>query len=89
MLSNGASGASDLSGDNVVILYATDWCGYCKKARELLSEHNIQYTEFDIEKSKEGRRRYDQLKGNGIPVLDINGSIVMGYNKSKILKLLE
>ncbi|WP_415227313.1 glutaredoxin family protein [Psychromonas sp.] len=84
-----SNGTSEYSENNVVILYATDWCGYCKKTRELLKDNNIQYTEFDIEKSEEGRRRYDELGGNGIPLLNINGSIVNGYSKSQILKLLK
>lgn len=73
---------------NVVVLYATDWCGYCKKARELFVDNNIKYTEFDIEKSDEGRKQYDKLNGNGVPVININGNIVRGYNESKILRLL-
>ena len=74
--------------DNVVVLYATDWCGYCKMARKFLNDKNIQYKAFDIEKSDEGRQRYEELGGQGIPLLHINGNIVKGFNKSKILKLL-
>ncbi len=83
-----SGGAAEYSENNVVVLYATDWCGYCRKARELLADNNIQYTEFDIEKSDEGRRRYDDLGGNGIPLLNVNGNIINGYNKSRILKSL-
>ena len=70
-----------------VILYATDWCSYCAKARKLMSKNNIKYFEYDIEKSQEGRDQYDRLGGKGIPVLLINGEVVKGYNAAKILKL--
>lgn len=71
-----------------MVLYSTDWCGYCEKTRQFLNEKNIEYVEFDIEKSDEGLRRYNALNGNGVPVLNINGTKVTGYNKSKILNLL-
>lgn len=74
--------------DEQVILYATEWCGYCKKARELMAKHNIPYYEYDIEKSSEGRMQYDRLGGKGVPVLLIDGEVIMGYNPSKILKLV-
>ena len=37
-----------------VILYATEWCGYCAKARELLAADGISYREIDIEKDSAG-----------------------------------
>ena len=73
--------------DGKVILYATSWCGYCKKSRELLNENNIELHEYDVEKSPEGREQYDRLGVKGVPVLLINGEVVGGYDPSKILKL--
>ncbi len=73
--------------DEPVILYATDWCGYCQKARELMKKHHIPYFEYDIEKSEEGRRQYQELGGAGIPVLLIKGQVIKGYNPQKILAL--
>jgi glutaredoxin len=70
-----------------VILYATDWCGYCTKARNFMRSNKIEYFEYDIEKSAEGKNQYDRLGGKGIPVLLINGEVVTGYNPAKILKL--
>ena len=77
------------SDNNEVVLYSTDWCGYCKKARKLFDDNNIKFQEFDIERSYDGRRRYDALGGSGIPLILINGDQVNGYNKAKIIKLLE
>jgi len=73
--------------DGKVILYATSWCGYCEKTRELLTENNIEYHEYDVEKSAEGREQYDRLGGKGVPVLLINGEVLKGYDPSRILKL--
>ena len=70
-----------------VVLYATDWCGYCKKTRKLLADNGITYYEYDIEKSDEGKSQYKSLGGNGVPLLLIDGEIVQGFNAKKILSL--
>lgn len=70
-----------------VILYATSWCGYCAKARELMDKNNIEYFEYDIEKSTKGYSQHKALGGSGIPVLLINGEVIKGYNPGRILSL--
>ena len=71
-----------------VILYGTSWCSYCKKTREFLAENNIVYTEYDIESSVEGRRRYDAINGSGVPVLEVNHTVIQGYAPEAILAAL-
>ena len=73
--------------DGKVILYATSWCGYCGKVRELLSKNNIEFHEYDVEKSAEGREQFKRLGGKGVPVLLIKGEVLKGYDPSRILKL--
>ena len=71
-----------------VILYGTTWCGYCQKTREFLDENHIAYTEFDIESSTEGRRRYDDLYVSGVPVVQVNKVVIQGYAPEAILEAL-
>ncbi|WP_287027836.1 glutaredoxin family protein [Pseudomonas sp. UBA6310] len=68
-----------------VILYATSWCGYCAKTRAFLAERGIPYRELDIEKSADGRRAYDALGGRGVPVIDVKGTVIHGYDPQGIL----
>ena len=75
--------------DEDVILYATEWCGYCQKARNLMDQHSISYFEYDIEKSEEGRKQHKALGGSGIPVLLIKGQVIKGYSPNQILALAE
>lgn len=70
-----------------IVLYATAWCGYCEKTRQLFKKHNIAYFEYDIEKSRQGYEQHKNLNGKGIPVLQINGEVLYGYNPEKILSL--
>ncbi len=74
--------------DGKVILYATSWCGYCKKTREFLHQQNIPFFEYDIEKSEEGHKQYREIGGRGVPVLLVNKSVIRGYNPAEILKYL-
>jgi len=71
-----------------IILYATEWCSYCAKARDFLSEKNIEYYEYDIEKSPEGAAQYERIGEKGIPILLIDGEVVRGFNPTKILALI-
>jgi glutaredoxin len=72
-----------------VVLYATSWCGYCRKTRALFEQQGVAYTEFDIETSEEGRRRYEALEGNGVPVIDIRGTVIHGFDEDEIMAALE
>lgn len=63
-----------------VILYATQWCGYCAKTRVLLDEEGIAYREVDIEKSPAGQAEFQALGGRGVPLLDVRGTLIHGYD---------
>lgn len=75
--------------DEGVVLYATEWCGYCKKTRDFFKEHHIAYVEYDIEKSAEGRAQYDQLHGSGIPLIMIRGKVLRGYDPNALKRELQ
>lgn len=72
-----------------VILYATEWCGYCAKTRQFMDRANIPYVEYDIEKSSEGKRQYDALGARGVPVLLVKGEVVVGYDPRRIVAILD
>lgn len=75
---------AQLSADTEVVLYATSWCGYCKKTRALLEEQGIAYVEYDIEKSERGRKMYKALGGTGVPVLEIGDEVIYGFDERAI-----
>ncbi len=86
---NNPNGFSFSSGHDEVILYATDWCGYCQQTRVFFSENGILYTEYNIERSAYGKAEYDKVaRGRGVPVVDARGTIVQGYNPPKLRKAL-
>ena len=72
-----------------VVMYATEWCGYCKQTRRFLDSKGIPFKEYDIEKSTEGRKAYEALGGRGIPLIDVNGTIIRGFSEEAILAALK
>ena len=76
--------ACNASEQNDVVLYSAVWCGYCKQTKQLLAKHNVNYCEYDIERSATGYEQFRALGGQAVPLLQFNGSIIHGYNKSLI-----
>jgi len=72
-----------------VLLYATEWCGYCAATRSFFAAQGIRYTELDIEKSSVGNDGYRQLGGNGVPLIVVGENVVHGYDESRLRKLLK
>jgi glutaredoxin len=70
-----------------VIMYATSWCPYCKKARAFINAlPGVRLTEYDIESS--GTRNQEMLAksggSTGVPLIEVEGDIIKGYNPSAI-----
>ena len=72
-----------------VVLYATEWCGYCKQIRRFLDQKGIPYKAVDIEKDAKARKAYEALGGGGIPFVDVNGTLIRDYNPEAIMAALK
>lgn len=72
-----------------VVLYATSWCPYCEKTRELLADKGIPYQEMNIETSTEALHQYQRLAAKGVPVLVVAGEVVRGYHQQKMEAILD
>jgi glutaredoxin len=69
---------------NEVVLYATQWCPYCQRTRQFFKDNGITYTEWDVETSAEGARRYRELGGTRVPLVTVNDTIIRGYSPEGI-----
>lgn len=72
-----------------VKMYATSWCGYCKKAREFFAKNGVRYTEFDIESSPAARAEYDRLGARGVPVILVGAQRMNGYGEQRLAAMLK
>ncbi|MGY2289358.1 glutaredoxin family protein [Pseudomonas sp. SDO528_S397] len=71
-----------------VVLYATEWCGYCKQIRRFLDQKGIPYQAMDIEKDATARKAYQALGGGGIPFVDVNGTLIRDFDPNAITRAL-
>jgi len=75
--------------DIQVIMYMTDWCGYCRKAREYLHSLGVNLIEYDIEKDKGKREEMHKRGGKGVPLIDVEGILIKGYSPDLIKGAIE
>jgi glutaredoxin len=71
-----------------VVLYTTEWCPYCAKARHFFRARDIPYTEYDIEKSVDAKRQYHHLGGRGVPLILVGDRVIHGYDPKGVLRAL-
>lgn len=71
-----------------VIMLGTWWCPYCADARQYFHENEIHYCEYDIERTDEGKKMYEDVDGRGIPVLIIGKYKLSGFDQRSIDKAL-
>ena len=64
-----------------VVMYSTDWCGYCKKARGYFRKNHIRFTDYDIEKDVDASKRYKKLGASGVPVILVGKKRMNGFSE--------
>ncbi|MFH1890692.1 MAG: glutaredoxin domain-containing protein [Candidatus Kuenenbacteria bacterium] len=68
-----------------VKIYSTPTCPYCIKTKAYLDEKGIKYENLDVSSDKVKLDEMIKLSGQmGVPVLDIDGSVIVGFDKEKI-----
>lgn len=73
-----------------VIVYSTSTCPWCIKAKNFLEEHKIGFENVDIASDDKARKDMVEKSGQmGVPVIDINGEIIIGFDVEKIKKALD
>ena len=72
-----------------VTIYSTPTCSYCTMAKNYFRENGIKFAEHNV--AQDLRRADEMVKKSGqmgVPVLDINGRIIVGFNKPEIEQAL-
>jgi len=66
-----------------IIMYSTEWCPYCEKARAYFWDNNIKFVEYDVEKLPSRMHEFNELGGTGYPLILIGQSQQMqGFSAS-------
>ena len=73
-----------------VTIYTTPTCVYCKMAKAFFKEKNVAYDEKNVAEDDTAREEMVQKSGQlGVPVIDIDGKIAIGFDKKRISEFLE
>ncbi|MDX1535527.1 MAG: glutaredoxin domain-containing protein [Candidatus Spechtbacterales bacterium] len=73
-----------------VTIYTTPTCHYCHAAKEFFKENDVEYTEKNVAEDTEARQEMIEKSGQmGVPVIDVAGDLVVGFNKDVLQDLLE
>ena len=72
-----------------VTIYSTPSCHYCHLAKDFFKENEISFTEHDVAKDLEKRKEMVDKSGQmGVPVIDIDGNVIVGFEKETLSKAL-
>jgi len=72
-----------------VTVYSTPTCTYCTQIKKYLDEKGVKYRDIDVSKNQKAAEEMVKRSGQqGVPQTDINGQIVIGFDRIKINKLL-
>lgn len=72
-----------------VTVYSTPICIYCSMAKKYLESKNVRYDEIDISRDRDAVAEMVGKSGQrGVPVIDFDGTIIIGFDKNKIDSLL-
>jgi glutaredoxin-like YruB-family protein len=72
-----------------VIVYSTESCMFCVDAKEFLKKHKIPFKDINVNKDRKAAAEMIQKSGQtGVPVIDVDGEIITGFDVEKIKKAL-
>ena len=72
-----------------VTVYSTPSCSWCNTLKAYFKTHNIRFTDIDVSKNQQAAEQMVRKSGQqGVPQTDINGQIIVGFDKAKINNLL-
>jgi len=72
-----------------VIVYSTTTCPFCIRVKQFLKNNNIEFTEVDVSADQAKAKEMIEKSGqSGVPVTDVDGTVVIGYDVTKLKELL-
>jgi glutaredoxin 3 len=76
---------SDKQTDSQITVYSAVWCAFCHAAKDYFDKQGVKYTDKDVEKDPAaGLEAVDKSGQRGIPVIDIAGDIIIGFDRPRI-----
>ena len=74
----------------MITIYSAPWCGFCHTAKRYFDQIGVKYQDKDVEKDPSFAVESVNKSGQmGVPVIDINGTIIVGFNRPMIDEALK
>jgi glutaredoxin 3 len=68
-----------------ITIYSTPVCTFCQMAKEYFKEKGLEYTEHNVGADLDKRKEMIDKSGQmGVPVIDIDGKILVGFDKAEL-----
>jgi glutaredoxin-like YruB-family protein len=72
-----------------VLVFSTPTCSFCNMAKKYFREKGVKFTDIDVSRDQTAARDMVRRSGQmGVPVIDIGGKIIVGFDRPKINSLL-
>jgi glutaredoxin-like YruB-family protein len=73
-----------------IIVYSTENCPFCVDAKDFLKKNKIAFKDINVNKDRKAAREMIQKSGQtGVPVIDVDGEIIIGFDQDKLKKALK
>lgn len=73
-----------------VKVYSTPTCPWCHKLKDFLKEKKVEFEDIDVSKDQNAARELIEKSGQmGVPVADIDGEIIVGFDEARISELIK
>jgi len=73
-----------------VLIYTTNTCPYCQMTKEFFKENKIEFKEINVSNDQKAAKEMIDKSGQlGVPVVEIDGQIIIGFNKQALKKALD
>ncbi len=73
-----------------IIIYGTETCPWCHKAREFLKANKIKFVDKDVGSDQKAAKEMIEKSGQqSVPVIDVDGEIIVGFDGRKLKELLK
>ena len=76
--------------DSKITIYGAEWCAFCHEAMHYLDKLGVQYKYLNVDEDRDALHAVVEKSGQtGIPVIDMDGEIIIGFNRPKIDQTLK
>ena len=73
-----------------IAVYSTPSCSYCRMVKDWLKQRNVRFDDYNV--ASDQRRAEEMVRKSGqmgVPVTDINGRIIIGFNTAELERALK